>query len=464
MNFHKGLQGMILLLGVVLWPTAPAVGGEAGGIRACGPESIENHSAGTRKGDSMTVAEDRQKAGAARMPKRTGLPERPSRSRRIADSFLQRDSTAPGGIVHRLGAEFRPERIFTINPFLQGENQAQLPVDLSLAAHLKWSFGFRAESRADRIYGGVHQGIGLAYYDFANPGELGNPVAVYLFQGARIARLSDRLSLDYEWNFGLSFGWKPYDREANPYDIMMGSKINALLNVSFYLRWMLTRELDLTLGPTLTHFSNGNTKIPNAGLNATGLLAGLTCNFGRERAAVPERTPAPPFRRHVSYDVVLFGSWCSKGVEVGDALYASPDTYPVVGLNLSALYNFGYKFRAGLSLDGVYDGSANVYVPDHIIGTDMEFVRPSIDRQLALGLSARAEFVMPYFTIGLGLGANILHGGGDLKAFYQLLALKIGITRNSFLHIGYSLRDFHTPNFLMLGVGYRFNNKYPRHY
>ena len=71
---------------------------------------------------------------------------------------------------------------------------------------------------------------------------------------------------------------------------------------------------------------------------------------------------------------------------------------------------------------------------------------------------------MPCVSIGLGLGANILHKGGDLKSFYQILALKVGITRSSFLHIGYSLRDFHMPNFLMLGVGYRFNNKYPRHY
>ena len=154
---------------------------------------------------------------------------------------------------------------------------------------------------------------------------------------------------------------------------MMGSKINAFLNVNFFLRWMLTRELDLTFGPTLTHFSNGNTKIPNAGLNSAGIGAGLTYNFGRERAKIPQRTPAPEFRRHFSYDLVLFGSWCSKGVEVGDVLYASPDTYPVVGFNFSALYNFGYKFRAGLSLDGVYDGSANVYVPDRIAAAELRW-------------------------------------------------------------------------------------------
>ena len=82
---------------------------------------------------------------------------------------------------------------------------------------------------------------------------------------------------------------------------------------------------------------------------------------------------------------------------------------------------------------------------------------------MALGVSARAEFVMPYFNIGVGLGTNFLHKGGDLKAFYQMLILKVAVTRSSYVHIGYSLRDFHMPNFLMLGVGYRFNNKYPRH-
>ena len=95
---------------------------------------------------------------------------------------------------------------------------------------------------------------------------------------------------------------------------------------------------------------------------------------------------------------------------------------------------------------------------------DLEFVKPGIDRQLALGLSARAEFVMPYFTIGIGLGRNILHKGGDMDYFYQTLALKVGVTRNSFVHIGYSLSDFHMPNFLMLGAGWRFNNRSPHHY
>lgn len=163
---------------------------------------------------------------------------RPGRLARTAGQEQQPDFAGPKRrrLQHRLGAEFRPEYIFPTNPFLDGVNSLMRPMDLSLAAHLKYSFQFRPGSYADRIYGGVYQGIGAAYYDFANPLELGNPVAIYLFQGARIARLSRRLSLNYEWNFGLSFGWKPYDRENNALNTMMGSRLNALLNVSFYLR------------------------------------------------------------------------------------------------------------------------------------------------------------------------------------------------------------------------------------
>lgn len=388
------------------------------------------------------------------------------------DGNTRTDSTAAfprRRFVHGIGLELRPEYVCPTNPFLAGDNLARQPIDLSLAAHLRYSFRFQPGSRPDRIYGGAYQGVGFSYYSFENREELGTPVAFYIFQGARIARISRRLSFNYEWNFGLSFGWKPYDAQMNPANIMMGSKINAYINADFYLNMTLTRELDFSAGLSMTHFSNGNTKFPNAGLNSIGMKFGLLYCFGRaDDPLVKPRRPllAPDFPRHFSYDLVLFGSWRRKGVEVGDKQYASPNAYGVAGFNFATMYNFGYKFRAGLSLDGVYDGSANVYTEDYIVevgGRDpgYTFYTPSIDRQIALGISGRAEFVMPYFTVGIGLGVNVLHKGGDLKSFYQMLTLKIAATRRTFVHIGYCLKDFQTPNYLMLGVGFRFNNKYP---
>ena len=124
--------------------------------------------------------------------------------------------------------------------------------------------------------------------------------------------------------------------------------------------------------------------------------------------------------------------------------------------------HFSYRFRAGLSLDGVFDASANLVTKDYISETMPDFYAPPLTKQLALGLSGRAEYVMPFFSINVGFGANVLHRGGDLKGFYQVLALKIDMSRNLFLHIGYNLQDFKNPNYLMLGFGFRFHSVKPK--
>ncbi len=386
-------------------------------------------------------------------------------------SFAQTDADSvpgQGRFLYRLEAETRPGYIFPTHNFLKGENARSKPIRNSFSTHLKYSFQFRPGTPAGSIYGVPHQGIGVAYFTFGEPRQLGNPLAVYLFQGARLAWITPSLSFHYEWNFGLSGGWKPYHPETNPDNRVIGSKINAYMNTGFYLCQMLSQHFNLIGGVSLAHFSNGNTQFPNAGLNTAGIKLGLmyTPNPG-----VVFRQPTYPravtdFPRHVSYDIVLFGSWRRKGVYLEGKGIASPYRYPVGGFNINPMYNFGYKLRAGLSLDGVYDSSANVYTEDYIVeyggkNPGYTFYNPPVRKQLALGISARAEYVMPYFTVGVGIGSNVVHAGGDLAGLYQMLALKVEVTRNSFIHIGYNLQNFQTPNYLMLGIGYRFNNKYP---
>lgn len=363
--------------------------------------------------------------------------------------------------IHRLEVEGRAGYIFPTNAFLKGENSGMKRMETAYAGHLKYALQFRPHTKASQAYISAYQGIGLGYFNFGNHREIGNPLALYLFQGGSIARLSPRLSLNYEWNFGISWGWQPYNETSNPNNKVIGSRINAYLNTHLYLNWTISPLFDLTLGATGSHFSNGNTRYPNSGLNTIDSKIGLIYNFNRktyETAGLCQHPAVPPFPRHVSYDLTLFGSWRKKAVDVPGGQVPAPDTYPVFGFGFAPMYNFGYKFRAGVSLDGVYDGSANIRATND----SQEFLIPALHKQLALGLSARGEFAMPYFTVGIGVGANVLHGGGDMNTFYQILALKIDMWRNSYLHIGYSLCEFHDPNFLMLGIGYRFNNKLPK--
>lgn len=385
----------------------------------------------------------------------------------LHDTSVYGDSTLlRRDLIHRLEVDLRPSYIIPTIPFFQGENSKGKQLRAAFSGHLKYAFQPQQDTPLDRIYEGVYQGVGLGKYTFGNREELGSPIAAYFFQGARIAKLNSRLSVNYEWNFGVSTGWNPYHNEQNTYNHAIGSDVNAYLHVNFYLNWMLSDKVDFMTGLHVTHFSNGNTEIPNAGVNTVGLRTGLAYHFNRKNQALPSITGKedkvlPEFPRHISYDIIAFGGWRKKGVPFLESFVASPHTYKVFGASFSAMYHVDYKLRVGPSIDGVYDGSANVYAEDYIVGTQQRFYSPAIEKQMAVGVSARAEYVMPYFIAGLGLGVNVLHGGGDMKGTYQMLTLKAKVTRSSFLHIGYNLKDFHEPNFLMLGIGFRLNNRYP---
>ena len=372
---------------------------------------------------------------------------------------------SPRKFVHGLRVEGRPEYIFPTSSFLKGENAEGRIIRGAFSTHVKYLFRYCPGSIDERIYGDVYQGVGLGFYNFGESRQLGNPVAFYLFQGARISSLAPWLSLYYEWNFGLSAGWKPYDSYYNSYNTMIGSKVNAYINANFYLRWRLSPRDSLLSGLTVSHFSNGNTKIPNAGLNTIGGNIGLECNFYRKDDLKSlERKVAlttQPFRRHFTYDFVFFGSWHDRLVKTSDGFSPSPEAYPVFGFNFTPMYNLNYKFRLGVSLDGTFDGGANLYTEGDVYGKvdKSDIVRPPLGDQFALGLSGRVEYVMPFFVVGVGIGANVI-GKNDLNMFYQLLTLKIALSRAVFLHVGYRLQNFNEPNFLMLGIGFRFNGKY----
>lgn len=376
----------------------------------------------------------------------------------VAFSVAAHAVSEDSATIHRIEVEVVPGRLLHTNDFLKGFNTEVRTMNHSFVARLKYAFAPPEGSEQALIYKGVYQGAGLAFHNF-NP-QLGNPVSLYLFQGATVKTLSQRLSLNYEWDFGLTYGWKTYDRDTNPENRVIGSKLTAYIDLGFYLRWMLSRNWDLNIGASVSHYSNGNTAIPNAGLNAVGAKASVAYYINREEKhhAYGE---LPAFDRHWGWDLTLYGAWKRRGMDTNTGTYALPGVYGVAGFTLNPLYHVNHWLNVGASLDGSYDSSANMEVKTTTAG-DQEQEPTSDDvilspwyQRVALGLSARAEFVMPYFTINFGIGHNFVNAHTeDMKGFYEILALKIKLLRQSYLHIGYSLYDFYYPNNLMLGIGF----------
>lgn len=367
------------------------------------------------------------------------------------------DSSATGHYVHRIMFGLRPGAIIHTNDFLRGSNPEVRTMNHNAGYQLKYAFSAPEESASARVYRDAYQGIGMSYNEFNH--QLGNPVSVYLLQGARIASIGKRVSLNYEWNLGLAFGWKPYDVDSNPDNRLIGSKVTAYIGLDLYLRWILSRHVDLNFGVGAVHYSNGNTQYPNLGLNTAALNVGATYYINRQYDHLQHRhEPLPPVDHNVTCDLILYGAWRQRGVYEDGYPYALMGKSSVMGLNINPLYTVNPWLKLGGSLDYTYDRTANLYYDVNYIDPDTndQYRRPSAVKQMALGLSARAEFTMPYFAINFGIGTNVLNNKDEFHGIYEVLALKVSVTRRMLLHIGYSLNNFHTPKHLMLGVGWRF--------
>ena len=345
----------------------------------------------------------------------------------------------------RSGYPFSPQ-----GEMLKGENSLGRQLRISVAADIQYGF----------ILPESYQGIGLSVFSLFDHKDLGTPFSIYVFQGARIAQLSPTLSLDYEWNFGASFGWHSYAQ--SPFNTIIGSRVNAYINGSIMLTWQVSKDWKIAVGPDMTHFSNGHTEIPNAGLNTAGLRFNMARTFGNQ--FVTERnesiTEEPDWKKNISIDLTMYGALKKYAWKHDEDIYIAEGRFGVGGIHINPFYDFNRHFRAGISLDMNFDESASLQ--DHIAGIgpekEIKFYRPSFSEQSAIGLSVRAELVMPIFSVHFGIGHNILYKGKDFKGFYQIIALKTHITRRLYLHTGYQFRDFNNPDNLLLGLGWRFSN------
>lgn len=361
------------------------------------------------------------------------------------------------GFRHQIGLDFRPSYAFSsykddiLSGSLDVEDAQKTRIGSSL--HLQYGFSFPRDSKQGRICPDAWQGIGAAVNFMGNPHGLGTPVSVYAFQGAPVWRFSERLSVYYEWNFGASFGWRPCDGETAHSNLIVGSKVNAYINLGAGIMYRLNRSWSLMAGLDLTHYSNGNTSFPNPGVNLAGLRLGIVRTMER-RFSTAVDMPDGDYRRRPSFDITLYGSLRRRVYRGGEDPVLLNGRFAVAGLDFSPMWRLSRNFRTGPSLDLQWDESTDLR-RHHASGStaeDIQFYRPPFLSQVCVGLSGRAELVMPIFSVNVGIGYNLI-GPEETRASYQLANLKVRLSDTFFLNIGYQLLDFEKQNNLMLGFG-----------
>ena len=375
---------------------------------------------------------------------------------------LHAEEADTASVNRRVELSLSPSAILHTNGYLKGENPEHLMMNHSTSVRMTYAIGAAEGTRQERRYPDTYQGVGVEWNSMNH--LLGRPVSAFVYQISRLARISDRLSAHYEWNLGLTFGWHPYDPDTNPDNRVIGSRVTACLHGAMSLCWRLSPWADLSAGIAFNHYSNGNTSIPNGGLNTLGPTLSLACYPDRRQSdnapkAVPTTADEQP--RRLDCDILLYAAYRRQGYMTDKwGSVALPNKFLVVGMNINPMVRLNRRARVGASADVVMDRGANIDVNDYLVRYSkngfhpVDPKTPPLKRQTALGLSARGELTLPWFSINAGLGRNIIGAHGDLNRWYQVLALKIAVLPRTFVHIGYTLQDFEYPNHLMLGVGY----------
>lgn len=347
------------------------------------------------------------------------------------------------------------------NEFTSGKNR--IPYTTSFT--VKYGFKAKGEKWEDYYFGMPYLGLGFYTTTFYRPNDIGTPSSLFLFQGAELRKFSHSLSLNYEWNMGLSFNWKPYSPFKNPDNTSMGASSNVHFSGNIYLRKKLDKHWDLNFGLGATHFSNGATTYPNHGINIPNIMLELRYNIHpmeNDPIIKPEYIK-PPFRKRIEKDIsFLYSSRHATVDTVGTGLPSiyAVRKFQVLGIHYSYMFRNSYRYKWGPSMEVAYDESSGFTSwrePHPTTGIPMDRVELGpFAKRFSVGLSAKGELVMPYYSVFANVGVNVLHGNKRDKRMYQIIGVKLYLKENFFGSFAIRAVGFKKAQYFCWNIGYTF--------
>lgn len=126
----------------------------------------------------------------------------------------------------------------------------------------------------DQFYNFPQVGVMVSFGDLGNKLVLGYNISAVPHINIRLLSYQ-KLSLHSKFGVGFSYFTKPYDRIHNDQNILIGSKLAAIVNISVDLNYQIANHFVLSTGVSAQHFSTAHVQIPNVGINVPSFNIGL---------------------------------------------------------------------------------------------------------------------------------------------------------------------------------------------
>jgi len=345
--------------------------------------------------------------------------------------------------------------VFATNDFVRGANAEKELINAFQTFSIRLSQQSYGKNTWEQIYNYPHWGIGLSVYDFYNPDEIGNPIALYGFFDALFKRW-DRLSFNYEIGFGATFNWKHFDPVSNTYNIAIGAGESFYIDAGLNLQYELAEHLDIETGFSLTHFSNGALKKPNFGLNTVAPKISIKYNFDERHDFIKHKIPEFQPEKEWIISTFIGGTnviFDSVNVDIQENYEGV--TFPVAGITTALNWHIWRMSKIGIGMAFNYNGSVNAQVAAD--NNELEVTDGLFTDKIQISIFPSYEFVVNRFSLILQPAFYLYRKKlvNQTPVFHQRIGLKYHFTENFFVGITLRDYDFHVSDFVEWNIGYR---------
>lgn len=344
-----------------------------------------------------------------------------------------------------ISANYAFGNVLPTTDFVKGDNLMGKPISHFQAFTLKALWQNPGYTHWQRVYKGPYYGFGISLGDFFNPAEIGYPISYYGILGVPIKRLG-KLELYAEFQFGFTQNWKHYDSITNPKNVVIGAGHTVHLNIGINAFYPLSKKIDLGVGFSFIHFSNGGMERPNRGFNIYSPSIELKYHFMDRPKKNTIKEPEKLARSNDLYLMMGYGNHQLVEHEFDSNYYA-------IG-GLSAIYfnQFSNAFRLGAGIDLNYWWGLNAQVDGTIGARTLE--------NFTLGLLLQPEMIIDRLTLtgGFGIYAHHLHYG-NFKQSYQRLGVRYDVYKNWSFGVNVRAVNFMLAEFMEFNLGYVFKWK-----
>lgn len=357
-------------------------------------------------------------------------------------SFAQTDTTKiKKKQFCSIAANYAYGNIIPTTDFVKGDNLTGNPINNFQSYTIKALWQNPGYTNWQKIYKAPYYGIGFSAGDFFNAEEIGYPMSVYGILGIPIKRFN-KLELYSEFQFGIASNWVHYDSITNPKNLVIGGGLTVHLNIGVNAVYPITKNIDLGVGISFVHFSNGGMERPNKGFNIYSPSVELKYHIGDRPKVKNVELPKRLNRYNDIYLMTGYGNHQLNEHELDSNYFA------VAGLTAIYFTQLSNAFRLGIGGDFNYWWGLNAF-PNGTIGARTA-------ENFTVGLLIQPEFIINKLTLvsGFGIYARHLHYG-SFNQTYQRLGVRYDVYKD--ISVGVNIRavNFMLAEFLEFNFGYR---------